>query len=50
MFAKDAEFELIGIPKYSGKEQIRNVFEYDIGVNTELKFINCKAQGNTVSG
>lgn len=50
MFTDDAEFELVGVSKYSGKEQIRNVFEYDIGVNTELKFINCKAHGNTVSG
>ena len=33
MFADDAEFELVGISKYSGKEQIRNVFEYDAGVN-----------------
>jgi len=42
MFAENAEFEIVGVSKYSGKEQIRNVFEYDVGVNTELKFINCK--------
>ena len=50
MYTDDAEFEIVGISKYSGKEQIRNVFEYDIGVNTELKFINCEIHGNTVSG
>jgi len=50
MFAENAEFEIVGVSKYSGKEQIRNVFEYDVGVNTELKFINCKSQGNTVIG
>ena len=50
MFTDEAEFELVGISKYSGKEQIRNVFGYDIGVNTQLKFINCKIHGNTVSG
>ena len=50
MFIDGAEFELVGLSKYSGKEQIRNVFEYDIGVNTELEFINCKIHGNSVSG
>jgi hypothetical protein len=48
MFAEDAEFEILGVSKYSGKEQIKNVFEYDVGVNTELKFINCKTEGNMV--
>lgn len=48
MFAEDAEFEIVGVSKYSGKEQIKNVFEYDVGVNTELKFINCKTEGNMV--
>jgi limonene-1,2-epoxide hydrolase len=48
MFAENAEFEIVGVSKYSGKQQIRNVFEYDVGVNTELKFINCKTEGNTV--
>jgi Txe/YoeB family toxin of Txe-Axe toxin-antitoxin module len=40
MFAEDAEFEILGVSKYSGKEQIKNVFEYDVGVNTELKYIS----------
>ena len=48
MFAEDAKFEIVGVSKYSGKQQIRNVFEYDVGVNTELKFMNCKSEGNTV--
>jgi hypothetical protein len=48
MFAEDAEFEIVGVSKYSGKRQIKNVFEYDVGVNTELKFIDCKSEGNTV--
>lgn len=48
MFTEDAEFELAGISKYSGKEQIKNVFEYDAGVNTELKFIDCRSEDDTV--
>ena len=49
MFTENAEFELIGISKYSGKEQIRNVFEYDAGVNSEIKLINRKFEGNTLN-
>jgi limonene-1,2-epoxide hydrolase len=49
MFTENAEFELVGISKYSGKEQIRNVFEYDAGVNSEIKLINCKFEGNTLN-
>ena len=49
MFTENAEFELVGISKYSGKEQIRNVFEYDAGVNSELKFIDCIVEGNTLN-
>ena len=48
MFSKDAEFEIVGQSKLTGKQQIRNIFDYDVGVNTELKFINCKSEGNSV--
>jgi limonene-1,2-epoxide hydrolase len=48
MFTDDADFELVGISRYLGKEQIRKVFEYDAGVNSQLKFINRKTEENTV--
>jgi limonene-1,2-epoxide hydrolase/Txe/YoeB family toxin of Txe-Axe toxin-antitoxin module len=50
MFTEDAVFEIVGLSKFSGKQHVKNIFEYDVGVNTELKFINCKSHGNTVSG
>lgn len=49
MFTDNAQFELVGISKYSGKKEIRNVFDYDAGVNTQLKFIDCKSEGNKVN-
>ncbi|HKJ33857.1 MAG TPA: nuclear transport factor 2 family protein [Balneolales bacterium] len=48
MFTEDAEFELVGISKYSGKEQIKNQFDYDAGVNGELKFTDFRSEENTV--
>ena len=48
MFTEYAEFELVGISKYSGKEQIKNQFDYDIGVNGELKFTDFRSEENTV--
>jgi limonene-1,2-epoxide hydrolase len=50
LFTDDALFEIAGLSKFLGKQQVKTIFEYDIGVNTELKFINCKVHGNTVSG
>ena len=50
MFTEDAVFEIVGLSKFSGKQHVKNIFEYDVGVNTELNFINCKSHGNTVSG
>ena len=50
MFTEDAVFEIVGLSKFSGKQHVKNIFEYDVGVNTELKFINCKSHRNTVSG
>lgn len=26
----------------------KNIFEYDVGVNTNVKYINCKSEGDTV--
>jgi len=49
MFADDAEFEMVGLFTLVGKQQIRAIFEYDAGVNTELQFINCTSEGNTVT-
>ncbi len=48
MFTEDATFEIVGFSKFVGKQQVKNIFEYDIGVNTNLEFINCKSKGNTV--
>ena len=48
MFTEDVEYELVGISKYSGKEQIKNQFEYDVGVNAELKFTDIRSEENTV--
>ena len=48
MFTDDASFEIVGLSKFSGKQNVKNVFEYDVGVNTNLQFINCKSEGNTV--
>jgi hypothetical protein len=48
MFTKDATFEIVGLSKFSGKQQVKIIFEYDVGVNTNLEFINCKSEGNTV--
>ena len=48
MFTEDATFEIVGLSKFSEKQQVKTIFEYDIGVNTHLQFINFKVEGNTV--
>ena len=48
MFTDDASFEIVGLSRFSKKQNIKNVFEYDVGVSTNLKFTNCKSDGNTV--
>ena len=48
MFTENATFEIVGLSKFAGKQQVKNIFEYDIGMNTNLQFINCKSEGNTV--
>lgn len=48
MFTEDATFEIIGLSKFAGKHQVKIIFEYDVGVNTNLQFINCKSESNTV--
>jgi limonene-1,2-epoxide hydrolase len=48
LFTEDATFEIVGLSKFSGKQQVKNILEYDVGVNAELKFINCKSEGDTV--
>ncbi|WP_297691024.1 hypothetical protein [uncultured Eudoraea sp.] len=48
MFTEDATFEIVGLSKFSGKEQVRIIYEYDVGVNTNLQFINFKSDGDTV--
>jgi len=48
MFTEDAKFEIVGLSNFSGKKQVKNIFEYDVCVNTQLQFINCKSEGNIV--
>ena len=48
MFTEDATFEIVGLSKFEGKKNVKIIFEYDIGVNTNLQFIKCKSEGNTV--
>ena len=48
MFTEDATFEDVGLSKFAGKQQVKIIFEYDVGVNTNLQFINCKSECNTV--
>jgi limonene-1,2-epoxide hydrolase len=48
MFTEDATFEIVGLSKFAGKQQVKIIFEYDVGVNTNLQFINCKSEDNNV--
>jgi len=48
MFTDDATFEIVGLSKFSGKQQVKIIFEYDVGVNTNLHFINFKSEGDAV--
>lgn len=50
MFNDNAEFELVGVYRVEGKEQIRNVFEYDAGVHTKLEFSDPQVEGDMVKG
>jgi len=47
-FTEDATFEIVGLSKFAGKQQVKIIFDYYVGVNTNLQFINCKSEGNTV--
>ena len=49
MFADDACLELVGLNHLVGKEEIRNGFEYDEAVNSELEFFECISEKNTVN-
>ena len=48
MFTDDAEFEIVGLSKFSGKQHVKIIFEYDVAVNTNLQFVNCKSEGDRV--
>jgi limonene-1,2-epoxide hydrolase len=48
LFTEDAEFEIVGLSKFSGKQNVKIIFEYDVAVNTNLQFINCKSEGGRV--
>ena len=48
MFTEDATFEIVGLSKFAGKQNVKNIFEYDVGVNTKVQYINCKSEGDTV--
>ena len=49
MFFDDAEFELVGLARLVGKNEIRPIFEYDEGVKGEIHLINRTAGTDTVS-
>ncbi len=49
MFADDAEFELVGMGTLVGKDQIRTLDGYDVGINTRLEFSHITQEGNTVT-
>jgi hypothetical protein len=49
MFGVGAEFEIVGISHFNGRENIRNVFEYDTAVHTQLVFLNCTVKGDAVT-
>ena len=48
MYTEDATFEIVGLSKFAGKQNVKNIFEYDVGVNTKVQYINCKSEGDTV--
>ena len=48
MFTEDFTLEGGGISKSSGKQQIKNIFECQAVMNTNVQYINCKSEGNTV--
>jgi len=48
MVTEDVTLEDVGLSKFSGKQQIKNIFECHAGVNSNVQFINCKSEGNTV--
>jgi|PlaIllAssembly_1097288.scaffolds.fasta_scaffold373949_2 ketosteroid isomerase-like protein len=50
MFHDNAEFELVGLYRLEGKNQIRNVFEYDAGVHTKLELLDIQVEEDTVKG
>jgi len=49
MFAEDAEFELTGLTRLVGKNEIRSIFEYDAGVDGNIQFTNCTSTTETVN-
>jgi hypothetical protein len=49
MFADQAEFELTGLTRLVGKNEIRSIFEYDAGVDSNIQFINCTSTADTVT-
>lgn len=49
MFAQHAVFESVGMGTMAGKEQIRALDEYDVGLSTKIEFKDCVQSGNTVT-
>ncbi len=49
-FTDDAEFELVGMARLVGREQIRAIFEYDAGVRGEIRFVDGTVSGQRFSG
>ena len=48
LFTDDAEFELVGQTTLKG-DSLQAIHDYDTAIDSRLAFINCDAQGNTVT-
>lgn len=46
-YADDAEFEVVNIFSLSGKDQIRNLTEYDIALDIQMSIENIKIRGDS---
>lgn len=49
MLTDDVVFELVGVARLVGRQEVRSVSEYDAGVHGEIRFTNCTATGDEVT-
>ena len=49
MYTEDATFEIVGLSKFAGKQNVKIIFEYDVGVNTKVPLdVNYKLPLTTI--